>query len=1177
MNTEKFDFLKRLLEERILVLDGAMGSLVQCCVHEQGIHCENTLSDFLVKDNPAIIEDIHRRYLEAGADIIETDSFNSNSFSLSDYGREEEAYGLSFEAARLARKAADLYTDKTPEKPRFVAGSVGPTKNMLSLADGSGDVSFDSMAGAYDTQIRGLLDGGADIILLETVFDTLTVKAALYAIGRIEEERGEKIPVMVSCTPANTSGRLLSGQTLEAFVTSVRHAGLLSIGLNCGFGSGQMLPLLRRLSEETDTAVSVYPNAGLPDDCGEYTEEPEEFAANLEECLREGLINIVGGCCGTTPEHIKKLAETVRKYLPRKKPGRFSGLTVSNLEKCDIGRSEQLVHIGERTNVAGSRKFARLIGEGNFDEALEIAARQVQAGASVIDVCMDGCFEDASPNMTRFLRMINADGETGRAPVMIDSSDWSLITSAMKVCQGKPIVNSISLKDGEEAFMAKASEIRRLGGAAVVMLFDEEGQAVTFDRKIEVAERAYRLLAENGFNPADIIFDPNVLTVGVALTDRDPVALDFIRATEWIKKNLPGASVSGGISNLSFAFRSSRAIREAMHAVFLYHAAGAGLDMAIVNAEMVANYEDIEPELLNLVEDVILCRRDNAVGRLVEYAERQLQASEAFNGEGVTQENQPVEKRIETALIKGRTSDIESDVVEALDAHSPLEIIGDIMMPAMKRIGELFGEGKMFLPQVIKSAQVMHKAVNVLKPYFEETEGVRESGRVVIATVKGDVHDIGKNIVSLVISCNGYKVADLGVRVEAADIVEKAVAEKADAVLLSGLISPSLFEMEEVCREMKGRGLEIPVIIGGAATSEMHTAVRIAPVYSGPVFYSSDASENLRILSLLSDDTTREKTVRENFDRQKQLRELYASSKVKRNRNESDLTPVCKKKVEEVLVPEKLGREVYRNVPLEEVEKFIDWKWVLYSLDMERGKYVEGDDLSKDKVLEEVRHLFEKVKSEKLLNLEGVVEIFRASAPGDDIVVENGNGETWTLPMLRGLLKEGGSVSVADFLAPREDYIALFAVTSGRKVMELSERFVSNGDYYEAFLLKLIADRLAEAFAQWVHSRVRSLWWKDARDREGKPVEGVRIAFGYPAAPDHTLKKEVFELLDVESHTCMRLTESSMITPSEAVCGLIVPYGSYIDLGKIPDSILEAYARKRGVANIKTLLPNNTD
>lgn len=1155
LRTDKFNLLRNILDKRILVLDGAMGSLIQSsCSHNSS----DSLSDLLVLENPELIKDIHRRYLLAGADIIETNSFNSNSFSLSDYGLASESYRLSYEAARLAREVVDDFNRRSESQPRFVAGSVCPTKLMLSLANNDPDLTFDFMAESYSVQIRGLLDGGADIILLETVFDTLNVKAAIYALSRIEEERGEKVPVMVSAT-VSESGRLLSGQSIEAFYASVCHAGLLSIGINCGFGSGQVLPVLRRLAEIAECAVSVYPNAGLPDDCGVYHEDPESFVENLSVCLKERLVNIVGGCCGTTPGHIRLLASKAREFAPRVIPSSRHSLSLSNLDFYDLGADRNLIQVGERTNVAGSARFARLIREKNFDEALRIAVRQIETGAKIIDVCMDDALEDSAANMVTFLRMLNSDPVAGKVPVMIDSSDWSVIVEALKVCQGKCIVNSISLKDGEEEFLNRAREIRRLGAAAMVMLFDESGQADTFERKIEIAARTYSLLVNDCFEPSDIIFDPNVLTVGASMRDSDPLALDFIRAVRWIKDNLPYVSVSGGISNLSFAFRGNNPLREAMHSVFLYHAFRAGLDMAIVNAGLITPYDDIPSDLLSLLEDLILCRKDNAVSALIDYAscmgdakgDAKDDAKSDPSLQSTVEKQLSLPERIERALTRGSEKEMEELLPLALEEVEPMALIENVLMPAMRKIGDAFGEGRIFLPQMIKSAQTMKRAVELLKPSMSSTDIVphKDPGpepfnrTVVIATVKGDVHDIGKNILGLIVSCSGYNVIDLGVRVDEVTIADKAEESHACAVLLSGLISPSLNEMVRVCREFERRNLDIPVFIGGAATSEMHTALRIAPVYSGPVFYSPDAATNLRLLNSLDADS-----ICRNRERQEWLRCNFSAKK------DSVVSPASGSPSENVRIVAE-GSNPCLSAPsvptVEDVSPLIDWEWIPASLDV-----VETNE--KARVIDDAKALFSELNRLGTFRIEGVARNFPVSIEGDDIILNAEDGSSCRLPTLRAEKGPDAGMSLVDFLN-NDDSVVLFAVgVSGADVEAAAARFREKGDVYRSFLVKLIADRIAEAAAQSVS-------------------DGLRVAFGYPSAPDHTLKRDVFRILDVEGLTGMRLTENSMIVPSESVCGMVLPRGRYITVGKLGDSQLARYAAKRGMSleALKDILPNN--
>ena len=892
--------LNDALQERILLLDGGFGTMVQRYgLSEADYRGERFrelpgqlrgCNDLLNLTRPDIIREIHTRYLQAGADLITTNSFNANAISLTDYGISDLAREIARAAASIARAAADEYTQRNPSKPRFVAGSMGPTNRTASMSADVSDpaareVTFSQLAEAYGEQARGLVEGGADVLLIETVFDTLNAKAALYAVDRLGEELGRQLPVMVSGTLADASGRTLSGQTVEAFWVSVSHARLLSVGLNCAYGARQMLPYLERLAAVAEVRVSAHPNAGLPNVMGGYDETPEMFAADVEEYLRRGLLNIVGGCCGTTPEHIFELSKIVGRYAPRPLPAPRHETVLSGLEPLRIVPEANFINVGERTNVAGSARFARLIREHNYEEALSVARAQVEAGAQIVDVCMDDGLIDGVEAMRTFLNLMASEPEIARVPTMIDSSKWEVLRTGLEVTQGKSVVNSISLKEGEESFLRRAREIHRYGAAVVVMLFDERGQADTYERKIEVAARAYRLLTEAGFPPEDIIFDPNILAVATGIAEHDRYALDFIEAVRWIKAHLPYAKVSGGVSNLSFAFRGNNAVREAMHSVFLYHAIRAGMDMGIVNPQMLRLYDEIEPELLERVEDVILCRRPDASERLSEYAQQVHQtAGQGQQAPDDAWRAEPLAERIAHALRKGITEHIEEDTLEGLRTlGSPMAVIDTLLMPAMEQVGTLFGAGKMFLPQVVKSARVMKRAVAVLTPYIERSgeQSSAKAGRVLIATVKGDVHDIGKNIVSVVMACNGYEIRDLGVMVEPSRIVDEAQAWPADCICLSGLITPSLDEMAHVCEELERRGLRIPVIIGGATTSELHTAVKIAPLYSGVVAHSLNASRNSLILSrLLGPD--REAYAGEVKRRQEQLRAEYRRTEAAR-------------------------------------------------------------------------------------------------------------------------------------------------------------------------------------------------------------------------------------------------------------------------------------------------------
>ncbi|MDR2890375.1 MAG: homocysteine S-methyltransferase family protein, partial [Alistipes sp.] len=1117
------------LAERVLVLDGAMGTMVQrfglteAYFRGQGVNASGGMTyagrfadhptplkgcnDVLVLTRPEVIAAIHREYLEAGADIISTDSFNANAISLADYGLQDYAYEISRAAAEIAKKEADKFESdietigkQSQSRPcgshRFVAGSMGPTNRTAALAANADDpsardVTFDELADAYYDQARGLIDGGADMLLVETVFDTLNAKAALFAVSRLNEERGngcgEAIPVMVSGTIADVSGRTLSGQTVEAFYASLAHGtgsgfgfgknggngagaktetvtssgnetGLLSIGLNCAFGARQMLPYLERLADVAGCRVSTHPNAGLPNLAGGYDETPAMFAADIEEYLRRGIVNIVGGCCGTTPEHTRAVAAIAAKYPPRPLPGAKHTAVLSGLEPL-VGEAEiagndgmpaenNLIYVGERANVAGSSKFARLIREDRFDEAVAIARDQTAQGARMIDVCMDDGMIDGAAAMTRFLNMAAAEPELARVPAMIDSSSWSVLEAGLKCIQGKGVVNSISLKEGEAEFLRRARLVRRYGAAAVVMLFDERGQADTYARKIEVAQRAYDLLVQDGFPPEDIIFDPNVLTVATGIAEHDNYAVDFIEATRWIKANLPHSRVSAGVSNLSFAFRGSGGVREAMHSVFLHHAAAAGLDMALVNVGTAVAYGDIEPRLLDLAEDVVLARRPDAAERLAVYAEEAKQTAETVSATSSANlsaspkedpRSKPVAERIRHAMMTGADDHIAADALEAYrDLGSPLEVIDTMLMPAMGEVGALFGEGKMFLPQVVRSARAMRRAVDALEPYMEhDGNRTKSAGRLIVATVRGDVHDIGKNIVSVVARCNGYEVADLGVMVGAEKIADDAIAQKADFVGLSGLITPSLDEMVGVAREFQRRGLRIPLIIGGATTSSLHTAVKIAPEYDGLVIHARDASDGIRILGRLTGDGA-EAFAAETRRRQRLEREQhFARTAGLSGRAAVSLDEARRgayaKPVSEVVVPRHIGRIALSDFPIAEAIPYINWPMFFAAWEV-RGEKEQG------RLRKDAEALLARIESEKLLLLDGVAGVFPARRDGDDIVVAGGGniggrGRDFRLPQLRNLTAEGvggNNQSVADYVCPAaQDYVGAFALTAG--------------------------------------------------------------------------------------------------------------------------------------------------
>ncbi|MFI3318634.1 MAG: methionine synthase [Rikenellaceae bacterium] len=1193
--------IREELSHRTLVLDGALGTMIQQHkLSESDFRGERFAqwhrpikgcNDILCLTRPDIIGALHRAYLEAGADIITTNSFNANSVSLKDYEMEHLSYEISKAAAELARSEADNFSGK----PRFVAGSIGPTNRTASISadildPASRSIFFDELVESYSTQINGLIDGGVDLLIIETLFDTLNAKAAIYAMEQIFDERSERLPLMISATISDASGRSLSGQTLEALYSSIAHARPLSFGLNCAFGASDMLPYIEGLASLAPCYTSAHPNAGLPNVMGGYDESPEEFAAVVEEYLKGSLVNIIGGCCGTTPRHIELLAAMADRY-PRREPQiKEIVTTLSGLEPLYIRPESNFINVGERGNVAGSAKFARLIREGSFDEALSVVRAQADAGAQVIDICMDDGMIEGESAMHHFLALMGSEPEIARLPTMIDSSKWEVLVKGMKICQGKSVVNSISLKEGEEAMLSKAKQIHRMGCAAVVMLFDEQGQADSYERKIEIAHRAYNTLTQNGFPAEDIIFDPNVLSIATGMEQHDGYGKAFIDAVRWIKENLPHAKCSGGVSNLSFSFRGNNTVREAMHSVFLYHAIEAGLDMAIVNAQMLQIYDQIEPELLERVEDAILCRREDAAERLIEFAQN-LKHSSGAKSQEQTQawRSGSLSERILHAMQKGIVDHIEEDTLEGYRAlGTPLEVIERLLMPAMEHVGKLFGQGKMFLPQVVKSARVMKRAVATLTPYIEDgAAGSSGGGKVLIATVKGDVHDIGKNIVSVVISCNGYNIEDLGVMVECHNIVDSAIEWGADVICMSGLITPSLDEMIRVVKECEARGLKIPIIIGGATTSKLHTAVKIAPHYSGVVIHASAASDNPKMISLLMGEfrdiyidkiKTEQQELRADFERDTASRSLASYAEAK----------AAAKVKSEVIAPKHTGKLIFPDFDIEDVEELIDWSFLLHSWGL-KGRYPTilddpkyGDEARK--IIFEAKELLAEIKEKRSLTLQGAIAILPARSDGESITVTSKRGKEVALAMLRSEQRGGSHRSVADFVAASGDHICLFALTAGVGLEELTEKFKAEGDDYSAMMAKLLADRLAEAFTQRVHSFVRRQMWGFEEGKELTREEilrdeyrGVRLAFGYPAVPDHSLKREVFKLLGVEQTTQMRLTESYMISPGESLCGIILSDGEYFTIGRLGEDQLKSYAQAREMSTdeIKRLLPNN--
>ena len=1209
--------LDALLSERLLILDGAMGTMIQrrklqeadfrgdrFAAHPRDLKGN---SDVLVLTQPDVIGAIHREYLAAGADIIETNSFNAQAISQADYDLESCAYEINVEAARIARAAADEYTALTPHQPRFVAGSIGPANRTLSISPQVSDpafraITFDQLKDAYVTQVRGLVDGGSDLLLVETIFDTLNAKAALVAIDEVAEATGVRLPLMISVTITDRSGRTLSGQTLEAFYISIEHGRPWCVGLNCALGAREMRPHLAELARLTEAWVSVYPNAGLPNAFGEYDELPPETAALLREFAESGLVNVIGGCCGTTPDHIRATVKAVAGITPRLRPGaeaRSPFTRLSGLEPLVIRPDSNFQMIGERTNVTGSRRFARLVKDGNFTEAASVALEQVRGGANIIDVNMDEALLESERAMTTFLNYIATEPEIARVPVMIDSSKWSVIEAGLKCVQGKAVVNSISLKEGEADFLHKAALVRRYGAAAVVMAFDERGQADTTARKVEICERAYRLLTERaGFSPSDIIFDPNVLAVATGLEEHHDYARNFIEATREIKARCPGVKVSGGISNLSFSFRGNDIVREAMHAAFLYHAIRAGLDMGIVNAGQLVVYEDIPADLLTHVEDVLFNRRPDATERLVAFAGQ-------VKGEGKKREvdlswrEKPVGERLAYALVHGVVDFIETDAEEARQAlPRPLDVIEGPLMDGMKIVGDLFGAGKMFLPQVVKSARAMKRAVAYLEPYMEaeKAEVVRmggaagrdNNGRVLLATVKGDVHDIGKNIVGVVLGCNNYEVVDLGVMTALDRILAEATARHADIIGLSGLITPSLDEMVLVAQEMERRGLTTPLLIGGATTSRQHTAVKIAPEYSGATVHVLDASRVVDVVSSLMSDRLRDAFVAGVRADQEDLREKHGG------RREKPLLSIAAARANalvtdwdtlEIAVPWFVGRRVVEPA-IEDLVPYIDWTFFFSAWEL-KGRFPAILDDPKygaaaRDLYEHARVVLDRIIREKRIAARGVYGFWPANSVGDDIVVYTDDARQRVLarfPMLRQQepIADGRpNRSLADFVAPKAsmapDYLGAFAVTAGIGVEGLVKEYEAAHDDYHAIIVKAIADRLAEAFAEYLHAQARTDWGYgkgetlSSEDLIKEKYRGIRPAFGYPACPDHSQKRALFDLIDAPA-VGITLTETCAMAPAASVSGLYFshPQAKYFNIGRIGRDQLEDYARRRGV------------
>ncbi|MEX0994454.1 MAG: methionine synthase [Balneolaceae bacterium] len=1209
--------IQKQLDKRILVLDGAMGTMIQQYkLSEEDFRGKKFSgfdydlqgnNDLLCLTQPDVIRQIHEDFLKAGADILETNTFNANPISQDDYHLGDQSYEINHAAAQIARKAADKYTEQTPEKPRFVAGAIGPTNKTLSISPdvedpGYRDITFDQLAEAYTAQIKGLVEGGVDMLLIETIFDTLNAKAAIFAIHQHARKTGKNLPIMISGTIVDQSGRTLSGQTTEAFWVSVSHASpLLSVGLNCSLGSKEMRPYISDLSRNANAYTSLYPNAGLPDEMGEYNETPGFMARQFAEYAEEGLVNIVGGCCGTTPEHIKAFSEEVKRHSPRQFPEIEPYLRLSGLEPLVIRPETNFVNIGERTNVTGSKRVRNLIKEEDYETALSVGRDQVENGAQMVDVNMDEGMLESEEVMKTFLKLMASEPDISRVPVVVDSSKWSVIEAGLKMIQGKGVVNSISLKEGEEVFKEQAEKILDYGAAVIVMAFDEEGQADSYERRIEICKRAYHILRDEvGFAPQDIIMDPNILTVATGIEEHNNYAVDFLKTTRWIKENLSRAKVSGGLSNISFSFRGNNTVREAMHAAFLYHAIDAGLDMAIVNAGQLEVYEQIPDKLKELVEDVLLNRRDDATERLVDYAEEiKDKGGKQSEAKKLEWRDKPLEKRIEHALVKGIVDYIVEDVEEARQkCDHPIEVIEGPMMDGMDIVGDLFGSGKMFLPQVVKSARVMKKGVAHLIPYIEkakEESGSKEpKAKVLLATVKGDVHDIGKNIVAVVLRCNNYDVVDLGVMVPTDKILEEARKEKVDVVGLSGLITPSLDEMVHVAKEMKRENFNLPLLIGGATTSRLHTAVKIEPNYDHPVIHVLDASRSVTVVShLVGVAGRKDKFVGEIAEEYEDLREKHANRKERKNYlrigEARENRPSIDWEESEIPAPEKPGVHTFEDHTLEELRQYIDWSPFFIAWEM-KGKFpaiLESDKYGEEarKLYEDANALLDRIIEEKLLQANGMIGLFPANSVGDDIEIytdEDRDKILTTLHTLRQQSEKRSSASnkaLSDYIAPKDsgiaDYIGGFAVTAGIGIGKRVEKFEKDHDDYNSIMTKALADRLAEAFAEMLHANVREEYWGYSPDEDfankdliREKYKGIRPAPGYPAQPDHTEKRLLFDLLEAEKNTGITLTEHYAMKPAASVSGLYLahPESQYFNVGKIGKDQVEDYAKRKGMS-----------
>jgi 5-methyltetrahydrofolate--homocysteine methyltransferase len=1220
----KINELKTLFRERILLLDGAMGTMIQSFHLTEADFRGDRFRDYTIplKGNndllaitrPDVIEEIHRQYIDAGSDIISTDTFNANAISMADYKMEGIVREINVAGAQAARRAADKCMAEHPERKIYVAGSIGPTNKTASMSPDVNDpayrdVNYDMMFDAYREQINGLLDGGVDIILFETIFDSLNLKAGLAAAETVLDERNLDVPIMLSLTLSGKNGRTFSGQTFKAFLASVSHVDrVVSVGLNCSFGAKDMYHYVNELSSLAPYYITAYPNAGLPDTFGNYSETPELLAATMTDFVKDNLVNAIGGCCGTTPAHIAALKQIIPLGKPHIPVSIEPALRLSGLDVLEISPAINFVNVGERCNVAGSRKFLRLIKEGSYDEALGIARKQVEDGAQMIDINMDDGMLDAAKEVSHFINLLTSEPDIARVPIMIDSSKWDVIVAGLKCCQGKSIVNSISLKEGEEVFLSHARAIKRLGAAVIVMAFDEQGQADTFERKIQVCERAYHLLCDKvGFNPNDIIFDPNILAIATGVDEHNAYANNFIRATKWIKENLPHAKVSGGVSNLSFSFRGNNYVREAMHAVFLYHAIANGMDMAIVNPGTAVRYDDISDEFRTILEDAILDRTPDACNRLIEYAQQlnAPQATPTADTAAPKWRNQSVDERLQYAIEKGINDFLAEDIAEALTVYdAPVKIIDGPLMAGMKRVGELFGEGKMFLPQVVKTARTMKKAVAELQPALVKAQsaaGSTKAGKILIATVKGDVHDIGKNIVGIIMACNNYEVIDLGVMVDADTIVKAAIENKVDLIGLSGLITPSLDEMCHVVEALNRAGITTPVLIGGATTSRLHTAIKIAPLYKGVVVHVSDAAQNPIAAAQLLNPATRDKYAAQLSDDYQQLRQSYLNEAVK-------LIPLNECRTNRYLIdwssytpfiPKHLGRTIV-NLKLTDVIDHINWAFLFstWKLGVKyaavafvhdcagcRETWINSfpeDEREKAqqavKLFEDAKHILDTIAKDYPNSCRGIINLTEAVSQGDDIII----GDTH-LPMLRQQeQRDGAYTSLADFIMPadqkRTDYIGIFAVSISGEIAKLKQRYEDAGDNYSTVLLQTLADRLAEAASELLHLRVRKQYWGYAPDEDlslqelaGAKYDGIRPAIGYPSLPDQQMIFKIDKLLNL-SDIDVQLTENGAMLPTSSVCGLYFanPQTRYFVIGKIGEDQLTDYSA-RATTPIPTL------